>query len=754
MSKENADSLIQKIESITNEQIANLRRKIKQAKKRDVSKDIIDYYEDRLNNLSKIKEIVRQEGAKWESAYKIGFIIRALEIDMQNLANTVSNFSKLASPTDLAERTKELERLNTISVGYNEFINTLEDLLINSDVKRNSKAINTIGDIKKNINIVNSVYNQLGFRHMFNFLQDSLSGIQVERINDERKQILEAEIRALENKREKIKSGDPSASGLWYRISQKAKSIVRPDITPQTELEALDLRIEKLKLEMEGIKLDDESVQRYIYAVLDPNSPLYIGEGTTFFTPVVAGSGSADWALSSYANQLKVALANGSKEFINFIEREKIQQEFDKFRGFDTDILALNERISEIRTELVFDENNNESTVAVKSFVNPISQEYIDTFERYYNELDKYNRLISEETDKEKIKQLRAEKRAIMKNHLDWRLQNSQMRYVNDIYNLDRLLPEEYKEKRDELLKEKSQLEQSAGFNNMDKLDEETLFEIDRIQNELNKLRLEYINKEGGTYRNYLDAMDKYYVYETNQNYFDRLYNQKIVEFTNPITGQVDQEALAKWKSQNTVKRAKEEWYDAVSDIWNQVFSILGAQNPRIQELREQYNEILSQYKNRGVVDSRFISDEDSATLEEIEKLISSYKSTSSFADLDYQDRLMVTSLFRDLEVLQKKVENPFYKKEFEQRLEELDQAWDSYNAEKDENIKLFKLEQFSLKEVAFKDWYDKNHTNEYTSRLISNTALNPLPRKFNMISVPTSEDMLEEKPDYKFTIK
>jgi hypothetical protein len=169
-------------------------------------------------------------------------------------------------------------------------------------------------------------------------------------------------------------------------------------------------------------------------------------------------------------------------------------------------------------------------------------------------------------------------------------------------------------------------LEHSAGFNNMDRLDEETIFEIDRIQHELNKLRLEYINKEGGTYKKYLETMDKYYTYDTNQNYFDRLYNQKVVEFTDPITGQIDQESLAKWKAQNTVKKPKQKWHKDISDIWDQIFDIIGTQNPKIEKLREDYNEILSQYRNRGIVDSRFMSDEDIQAIDEIEELMSSYK--------------------------------------------------------------------------------------------------------------------------------
>ena len=414
---------------------------------------------------------------------------------------------------------------------------------------------------------------------------------------------------------------------------------------------------------------------------------------------------------------------------------------------------ALNERISEVRTETEYDDEGNEVQRETRGFANPLSERYYNIFETHYNKLRQINDKIKQTNDPTTLKDLKKQKTDEIADHLAWRLDNTQMKFVKEIYELDKLLPAEYKNRRDELYQEKGLLEQSAGFNNMEQLDEETLFRIAEIEVELNKLRMEYANQEKGGYQKYLELMDKYYTYETNQAYYDRLLNQKIWEYTDS-NGNLDYEVLAKWKAENTVKRAKDEWYEAVGNIWDQIFTIIGRSNPQIEKLKEKQKEILNQYRRKGVIDSRFLSQEDIETLEQIDAAIEMYKLASGRAKLDYQDRMELNDLFQDLATLQTKVENPFYLKEFNVRLQGLDQKWNRYNQEKDETEKKKALEQFILEEQEFKTWYDNNHTNSYQSRLLSNEGLNPLPKKFNMITVPTTEDMFELKPDYKYTIR
>ena len=753
LSKEESDKLVDKLKEITDRESSSARVKLDQSRKKDSGRDVIKYYEERIVALDKMRNALNQDN--WESAYKVGFVIRTLEVDIRNLADTVVNKIKPFMNEDgLVGRAKELEKLNRTAIGYNIVTNQVRQLLTDAQIPNESKAMIVLNNISNDIGRIKSEYTRIGFRFTMDMLKNSLSGIQVTRINDQRKQLLEDQVKYLKKKRDGLLA-EGKESGYWYRLSNPLtnvfKSAIRQDINPKTQLESLEFQIEKLELEMQGIKLDDDSLKKYIEGVTDPNSPAYIGQGTTFFTQFIAGSDSRDWVNSAYATKLKIALSTGVQEYVNFIEREKIQQEFDAYKAGERNVTKLNEPISEVRKVKQFDKDGNETTVEKRAFVNPISQEYYDNIDTFRNESRKLLREIKDAPDNAKRKELKTQLANLKRNHLEWRLANTQMEYVSEIYELDKLLPEEYKQERDDLYEEKSLLENSAGYNNAEDLDESTVYRIAEIEVELNKLRKKYADMKEGGYARYLELQERYYDYETNYNYFDRLYNQKKVELTD-INGNIDVEALARWKEQNMIKRPKAEWYELVGEIWDNVFTIIGRDNPAVEGLKERYKEILKQYRRKGAIDSRFMSQEDIDVLNEIQKLIQVYKMASPSKGLSYEERMELTDLFKALEAIQTTVENPFYIQEFNSRLDELELSWNNYQSEKEESVKEKLLEQFLLKEMDFKTWYDNNHTNKYVSKLVTNEGLNPLPKRYNTMSVPTTEDMMEEVPDYKFS--
>jgi hypothetical protein len=752
LSAEESVKLVDKLKEISLKETRNARTALSEARKKDSGKDIIAYYEERLETLDKIRKALDQDN--WEAPYKVGFVIRTLEIDTKNLADTVLKLKIYTGVDGLVQRAKDLERLNKRAVGYNIVTTQVRQMLMDANVDNESRAMTVLNNINNNISRVRSEYTRIGFRFTMDLLKNSLSGIQITRISDQRKQFVADEIAYLKRKKDSLVK-DNKDSGLWHRISNPVANIInsamKADINPKTELEKIEFQIEKLELEMEGVKLDDDSLKKYIEAVVDPTSPAYIGQGTSYFTQFIAGSSSADWLNSAFATKLKMALATGTQEFVNFVEREKIQQEFDAYKVGERNVNKLNEPISEVRTVKQFDMNGNETTVQRRGFVNPLTQEYYDIIDTYKNEYRKLYRQIRDLSDNAQRKELKGKLRELTKSHLEWRLANTQMEYVDEIYELDKLLPEEYKQERDELYEEKRLLENSAGFNNAEDLDESVIFRIAEIEVELNKLRKKYADMQEGGYARYLELQERFYDYEINYNYFNRLFNQKKIELTD-INDNLDVEALAKWKEQNMIKRPKGEWYEVVGSIWDEIFMIIGKDNPAVEGLKDKYKEILKQYRRRGAVDSRFMSQEDIDVLNEIEKLIQIYKMASPSRGLTFEDRIALTELFKSLEVVQTRIENPFYIKEFNSRLDELELAWNNYQTEKEESVKERYLEQFLIKEIDFKTWYDNNHTNKYVSKLVSKEALNPLPKKYNMMTVPTSEEMMEEVPDYKFT--
>lgn len=756
MSPEQADKLVAKLTEITERELINARAKLKDAKKKDSGKNIIDYYEDRIQSLNQIKEALKQDA--WDSAYKVGFVIQVLANDTAALRQTVESMDSIVNDSGLEQRSKDLDKFTRLAGGYNIVISQVRRLLTEAKVGEDSKAVQVLNQIENNIRSIRAEYNRLGLFYLTSMLKDSLSENQVFRINDQRKQLLEARIKRLEEKRSKLLSEGQSGSGFWYRISQKVSNVGRSALksdllNPENELENIEKQLIKLQVEMQGINLDDESVNKYIMAVLDPASPVYMGQGTTVITGGVAATASGDWVTSAYATQLKVAISNGIQDYVNFIEREKIQDEYDRYSAGSRNIAELNEAISEIRSVNTYDDNGNLTKIQRRAFVNPISQEYYDTIDDFRNKERLLSKKIQDETDPEVRKELKKQLSEQQNQFLEWRLENSQMEYVNEFYEIDKLLPAEYRQERDELFAEKRLLEASAGFNNAEELDEETIDRIAEIEVELNKLRKKYADMKEGGYARYLALQEKYYEYETNFNYYERLYNQKRIQLTD-ANGNVDIEALAKWKEQNTIKRPKEEWYQLVGEVWDEIFMIIGRSSGAVEGLNDRYKEILKQYRRRGVIDSRFMTQDDVDTLNEIENLIQIYKMASPSLGLSYEDRVQLTELFKDLEALQTRVENPFYIKEFNSRLDELELAWNNYQTEKEASMKDWYLEQFLLKEMDFKTWYDNNHTNKYQSKLVSDEALNPLPKKYNMLTIPTSEDMMEEVPDYKFSTR
>lgn len=763
LSDEQAEKLIKDIEVIVEREIKNVITKLKEARDKGDERTV-KFYEERRESLRKIQDVLtkKKEGKDgWDAPYKLGIIIQSLQVDSENLLaeaqriNNVIITEDLRSVEDqLAKQGKALDKLHAQSTGFNLILNQLNRLVLDTGISNTSLGMRTLADIENRIRGVKAVYNKFGFRNMVTMMSTSLADFQITRINEQRKERLLPRLEFLKRERDNLLKGNQSSS-IWYRMSKPMSNILRSatgqEIKAETELRNIEIQIEKLELEMQGISLEESDIEKFIEGILDPASPVYIGQGTSFFTPLIASTSSADWVLSSFAGQLKVAMTNGRQRYVNYVESEGLEKELAEYRRGNRDTKSLNEPISEVRYFLQFDEDGNESKVQRRSFVTPWKQDYYDTIDRHANAMRQINKKLRNETNPEKRKQLNDQKALLAKTHLEWRLANTEMRYVQQYYELDKLLPEEYKIRRDELYQEKNDLENSAGFNNAELLDESTLERIAEIEVEISKLKKEFSDKEDGGYARYIALQDEFFTYEVNQNYFDRLYNQKKLELTD-ANGNVNTEALAKWKAQNTVRVPREEWYEAVSQIWDQIYEIIGQPNSAIQGLKEKHKEILRQYRRKGAVDVRFISEEDAQVLEELEDLIQTYKLASPATGLSFEDRQTLNDLFKALDTLQTKVENPFYVQEFNERLEDLDIAWNAYQAAEQNAEKDRLLEQFLLKEMEFKTWYDRNHTNKYKSRLVSNEGLAPLPKPYNSITVPSDEAMMREVPDYKFS--
>ena len=763
MTKEEADVLLRNLETTVDIQLRSAYEKKNEIKRQETTEGgiseennkILKYWDDRIETLNKIKESLKTDS--WETPYKVSFIIKNLLYDTEALVQTIASLGEVVTEKDIINRAKDLDDLNKTAVGFKNFVNDLRSHLQSSGIKINDPIMKVISEIESNIRNVSAQYNNMGFKFLVSLLKNSMTEDQLEKLDKNRKEAIEAIITQKKRKLENIKNNTPEfferIGSIWYKGTSAASNVARSatgqDLILKSEVEQLEREIAVLEVKLAGVKMTDQGVKEYIEAILDPTSISYIGEGTTYFTDYIASASSSDWVLSSFTNKLKIAIAQANQKTVNFIEKEKIQKEFDDFKGSSTSMSELNEQISEVRNELSFDENGGEKITQIRSFVIPFSEAYYQRFDRYRNKMEQFRKKLNNTTDPDLRDQLKKEKALIEEEHRNWQMSNSQMPLVKEVYELEKMLPVDYKEERNALYKEKNILENSAGYNNAEQLDESTLDRIYEIEIELKKLKNKYIEKNADSQK-YFDLMEKFYDYEINYNYYNRLLNQKIVEYTND-NGVIDWDAVNKWKTENTIKRPSEEWHSQVSAIWDQIFAILGKQDPELTELQQKYRVIINQYKRQGIVDSRFFSQDDIQTIEEIETLMESIKSEKGKYDLDIDDRTALSELYRQMDEIRMVVDNPFYRETFTNKYSEVEKSWFLYKQETDAKKKEFYLEQFLIKELEFTDWYNVNHQNKYQSKFQSKEPINPIPKKFNTLSLPVNPDMMVEKPGSKF---
>ena len=763
LSNEQADELVKKIQAKINEEIKTTSKKLAEQEKSKADENAIKLLKTRKEDLERILQIINKDNTEWHAPYKLGLIIEHLSTSVQDMKGRVNTLSAEISKSTidfknnrLFEIAKELDDIRVKASGYNFAITRIKTLLFES-LDTNDKAFQILQSLEKEIDRVNAAYSQLGFKFLVHTMKSDLTQRQAEKIDDERKRIIGAQIKVKKQEIDQIKNGTQGVvKSIWDKALFFGKNLVNEALGRQsdasTRVQQLEIEIENLEQRIQGVEMTDDQIKDWILSILNPDSLAYLGSETSWFTQISANSSSGDRTIAAFSNQLKLAQAEATQNYMNFVEKNNLQKEVMQYQGSLTDIPTIHQPIAEITRELEIDENGNQNPVQRRSFVNPLSEEYRFKFDVYRHTLKKLNEEIrTHSPNSEKRKELVKQRTELINEFTKWRLQNTQMEYVPQFYKILELLPNDYVEKRNELYEQIRDIESRYGFNSLEQLSEEEIEELNDLKIQLKKLKKEYaerIDKEG--YTKYLDLLDQFYDYDINYDYYNRLKEQKRIELTdsNNILNQAE---FKKWVERNTIKRPNQKWFDDIGEIYEGIFSILG-RNPNVQKLQDDYKNIINQYRVSGVIDSRFISQQDIDTMQAIDDTIEGIKDQSNSVKLNRDEREALTALFKRLETLKKDVENPYYQADFAERLETLDKKWQLYKDATNPSEKKSALDQFVIEELEFKTWYDNNHKNKYISRLSPEyKGLSPKPKKFNTIAVPTDESYLEEIPNEKF---
>ena len=220
-------------------------------------------------------------------------------------------------------------------------------------------------------------------------------------VNKQTREALVPKIAKLEKEIEDMKAG--KAAGLFKKIKGSLISLMSPDFKEKIANGNVDNKnlldnIQRKELELirlrayitTGIEYNVEALKKYINAVTDPNSQVYIGSqdiynSTSLFSGLlldkgIASASNSDIAISAMTQMYK----NGQARAVYNMQNDLAIMQFDKDRDellkrFSVD--QLNDAMSEWREYKVFNKETGEyDTKRTLTFNKPYSQEYENTY--------------------------------------------------------------------------------------------------------------------------------------------------------------------------------------------------------------------------------------------------------------------------------------------------------------------------------------------------------------------------------------
>ena len=760
LTEDQQNNIINRMKSVLETEINKVSSTISKYKKEGLSEsEMVKSLSERAETLKKIRDTIDHNN--YETVYKLSLTLQYLDESYDQLTKTITEIKKI---TDSKERAKQLDALRRRATGLNYFIDEFERTLISVDPEKNKEAIALIGRVKSNMQSVMIAYNELGADFMIKIIQ-SMEGTRRETVmSTQRKEAIEPRIKYLEDRLQRLKDGTTNIGDLRKGVAFYAlgglKNIIRGvrNIPGQelNQIRDLELQIKTLKLELEGVKLAPIEIKQYVEGILeDKNSLLYLGKGVTPISDIIAAASNSDLGISSFANFLKASQQEAQREYVNFIERNKFQKEIDDFTN-GGDITEASKRITEVRTITEKDDEGNDVTKEVLSFIDPITQEWRDTFKTYYKTLRELNEEIRN-AGNEIDRKAAVKKRAVtVENHRKWSLEHSQMPLKDEVYRLENLLPAEYRQRRSEILDEINTVKNRHGKNTEELLSEEDRNDIAELEVELQRLKIDLL-KGDTQYEEYLRQLELYYSYDVNINFFNRLKNSKMVQY-----GETSDE-FKKWMEENTIKTANSAYYDEIEEIYEEMFSIID-QDDDMADIKKQQREILAKVRRKGAPDVRFLTEDEKNDYMNFEAIMAEMREEKVKLELDPYERNLLSELRTRLNTIRTATTNPYYQMEYSSKKQALDQKYGLYkqaeealsNEDNDVNKSEFDraLNDYYTEEESFEKWYNANHYDIYESRLVAEKPLNPKPLPFNVIYIPTNEKHYDVKPISKYSIR
>jgi hypothetical protein len=812
----NMGDFVKVLESVIDGQINKIYSDLDEAKnkpKRDANYEkLLAARRDTLNNFKKIVEKLKTTNPS--ALVNSANFFNALNVMEQDL-ETMSQISRMALDAYMTgEPNDKIRNLDKVREAFNKSVvlTTVIDVMteiVNEAASNEENEIGVDSPVRQRLaqlsiyaEQIQSDFKKIGMANAISVLKSPGERVFTE-VQEQARQALEIELERLKEQVEKLKTNPKlglykNAKIRFFSLTnrnfrEKVKEAMGPNGSIVLgEIDRLERRVMQIEMLLQGFEFTDEAMEKYISGITDHTSPFYAGMqnpyagsdtilGGWMMDSAIASASNSDLAISAFTTMLKDFKAQAEYNVMNDAKMQKFDRMRQALLNKGYSVETLNKVVSEWRDVTYFNSKTQEvETKKVLTYIKPFSGEYENTYKGFQQQLRILNKEVYElravynekfdtpekaEAEDKYLKKV-TERDQHNNTMIEWMLDNANLPYVDEFYNLQLKLPQDIRDALQKIYLEQEVILHSVGKGNEVLLEEADFDRLKELDAEAKRLRLDAIDRSP-EYAEYLEKFDELYEFDTNDNFFRVMEKNAEVRFSD------DPERLSSWYADNTVSRPTADWYEQVNALYDERSQLMEG-DPDIKALIDRKKRIMAPYKNAGRFNPKYLTEEEISELDgieaEIDDILDGKKAQKT--TLSKEERREIARITQEIRKLVSFEINPIYIKEFDTRYRILETAYnelaisqsnlavartkgvDADIAEAEDNV-IFAVRRFGEVEASFKTWFEKNHYNKYESITVKkDLKAYKVPKSFNFERLPSAsvaDKYMETVPNPKY---
>ena len=596
ITKEQNTALKTKIQGAITTELNDTLIQIEKLKREGNDTVLLAALETRRSTLRTYQDIVGKvtDDSELSFAYNFSNLLDTVERDVLRLSNLADNAMKnfkLSPDLAVSKEGQEILRIYQMSNSLGLVFDLLQDTI--TEARKNTENAFVVSElIDDRFIAIHGALNNIEAAFSYTALHNAVQVLKVPgekiftNVNTELKEVLELEIKKLEEQLKKLEEGKSASvlkafkhnalmfmdSSYKKRVAEKlSQNGLEPGVLVQMENLQRQILQKKALLES-GYMFNDEFLKKYIEGVRDPNAQNYAGrQGTfsgsgffrnTYMDQFISSASNSELAISAFTIMLKNAEAKARLAIQNNFASMQFDQKRDALLQRYT-VEELNDLMSEYRDHTFLNSNGELETVRRLYMSAPYTEAYKNTFKEYNLKLQIFRKEMSNlkaESHKKAntpegpaAKQVYLDKVAEYEQYKDqylqWMIDNAQLPYTEAFYSLQKALPQSIREELQKRYFEMETIVYDVGKGNEILLEEYDFERIQELEQEIRTLR-QQAKEMSPEYAQYMDQLNDLYEYDVNINFYERMRDSAMVRYKDSHP-----ELWEKWQKTNEVQR-------------------------------------------------------------------------------------------------------------------------------------------------------------------------------------------------------